>query len=888
MRITEIRFRLFFLFLLTLSHSFTTSITSFTSAFLPTTTKTKTSTNIGTLLIPPFWSTKDNEATGIEKVVGSEKYDDPSLLPQPSPPSQKIRPETTIESKRKNSRISIIRCKNLAGMTNGQNSTLDYGDHDKGVIVLNFDESTERIENNDEDDCLCGNLVSITGETGSGKSLLVSKVADLVTGRKASLSLLRSSTASFSSDNDIKRNTSFAYDGDEEKATTRGIIPPPATAEMVLSLYDESHISFVTKTLNFFDLDPNIILQIPSENSQKEMHGMDSIVMLRLKRTISLRSTNKGQQHRIKSTCFINDHLVSLKTLKAIASPLVAVVNAPVAAAALGRSSSRLSMIDNGIPQTVLIWVQQLQATYRKRKKEREELEKEQPVSMMMQRDINCDGTHDNKQLDLLRHWINELDGYERRFTDLQRSVCSGISMQTDNSEMERLLQDLNGLDWMAADYESGVGGIYATNSPSLDILFSSPLYTTLLDVYNYLKNLDAKIITVTEARDSLASLSVSDSARAALSRTRQLLMDTGPKNEDSLSKTSTTKNKVDVATEKAHQMLNHVEDVLSECATFLDDDDKGLMAILKETRMSCPITTEGLLEYITEWNTLARKHGIPPSQLPYCHDNLRKELDGGVEVGKLLPEAIIAERVALKQLEEGCLVLTEARRTLCQRISTLISRRLPRLGMENSKFEARLCSIEAPSYRKSHLGAEEVDFYLLDDEIIRHTGSMEIRNSHQIGGKIENVASSGEKARILLAIECEIPGSISAICSATAENNTGGFILPVAVIYDEIDAHMGGRASVSVAQMLFDQSKSCQVLSITHSPSLAAIATTHISIRKGKPDKHGGLSIKANRVEGIARRKELARMASGDMAVEEAEVFAEALLRDALIKLKS
>ena len=218
MRITEILFRLFFLFLLTLSHSFTTSITSCTSAFLPTTTKTKTSTNIGRLLISPFWSTKNNEATGIGKVVGSEKYDDLSLLPQPPQPSQKIRPGTTIESKRKNSRISIIRCKNLAGMTNGQSSTLeDYGDHNKGVIVLNFDESTERIEDNDEDNCLCGNLVSITGETGSGKSLLVSKVADLVTGRKASLSLLRSTTTSVSSDNDSNPNTSFAYDGDEEK-----------------------------------------------------------------------------------------------------------------------------------------------------------------------------------------------------------------------------------------------------------------------------------------------------------------------------------------------------------------------------------------------------------------------------------------------------------------------------------------------------------------------------------------------------------------------------------------------------------------------------------------------------------------------------------------------
>jgi len=337
---------------------------------------------------------------------------------------------------------------------------------------------------------------------------------------------------------------------------------------------------------------------------------------------------------------------------------------------------------------------------------------------------------------------------------------------------------------------------------------------------------------------------------------------------------------------------LNLVEDALLHCSNVLDDDEKGLIATLRASRKVCSVSTEELLNYITEWNTLGRKHGVSPYQLPLCHETLKNELNGGVEAARLLPEAKIAEKMALVELKDGCRVLSKARSTLCQRISASITRRLPRLGMENSKFEARLSQIENPSYAKSQLGADELDFFLLhDDQNIRNSTPMttEIGPKNQlIGGKIETVASSGEKARILLAIECEIPGSISAIGGASAETVASeedevSNILPVAVIYDEIDAHVGGRASISVAQMLFDQSKACQVLSITHSPSLAAIADTHICVHRGKADDNGRLfDIVAKPIYGVERRKELARMASGDMVADEAEVFAEALLRDA------
>jgi DNA repair protein RecN (Recombination protein N) len=109
-----------------------------------------------------------------------------------------------------------------------------------------------------------------------------------------------------------------------------------------------------------------------------------------------------------------------------------------------------------------------------------------------------------------------------------------------------------------------------------------------------------------------------------------------------------------------------------------------------------------------------------------------------------------------------------------------------------------------------------------------------------------------------------------------------------MAVVYDEIDAHVGGHAAVSVANMLVDQSRSGQqVIAITHSPSVGAVADTHLVVRC-RDDNDSNVrrnimnEISVDCVTGSERRKELARMASGNLALEEAEVFAEALIRDA------
>jgi DNA repair ATPase RecN len=603
-------------------------------------------------------------------------------------------------------------------------------------------------------------------------------------------------------------------------------------------------------------------------------------VTLKLKRSLLL-SDSSG---RIKSACSINDQSVTLKILKSVGAPLLAIVNAPAAASALGRPGSRMAMLDTAVPSVVLTWVRQLQANYLKCRKAREKLEHELatrtlPISM----NINGD---DEKDLKLLRHWIDELDGFEGRISKVCQSIPSeGLD---GGSSLAILMEEFDGLAWMDNDSDG--------------MAFSSALYRRLFDLSDHLKLMDDKIEAALKARESLASLSMPDSARTALERTRDLLVDATAGEDWSPSAEEMNDSKLVTASERAHQLLNHVEDALTECANFLDDDEKGLVGILQSERNACKLSSEDIMAYTTEWSTLARKHGISPYLLPSCHASLRQELDGNVEARTLLPAAKKAETKALTSLEEGCQVLSQARSELAKRLSRSISRRLPLLGMENSRFETRLRTIGDPTYI-SGLGVDEVDFFLLhdtskstttnsaqDDSFVGSNNNGESQSSSsQRGGKVDLVASSGEKARILLAIECEIPGSVRALCGITPggsdgddENTTPP---PVAVIYDEIDAHVGGRASVSVAQMLSDQSRSCQVVSITHSPSVAAMADLHICIQRHAPSADGRIVASANLVEGSSRRKELARMAAGDMAPEEAEVFVEALIRDVRLK---
>jgi DNA repair protein RecN (Recombination protein N) len=195
---------------------------------------------------------------------------------------------------------------------------------------------------------------------------------------------------------------------------------------------------------------------------------------------------------------------------------------------------------------------------------------------------------------------------------------------------------------------------------------------------------------------------------------------------------------------------------------------------------------------------------------------------------------------------------------------------------MAGSTFTARLKPGIVDYEQATVSGVDSLDFVLMHGPA-----------STDRGGLLENVASSGEKARIMLAMECELPGSAGAMCTNSPSEDRQ--LPPITVLYDEIDAHVGGRAAVSMAHMLATQ-KGQQVISITHSPSVAAVADTHIVVQKhpSTDSQQAQVPVSVNKLDEDQRRQELARMASGDLAPEEALKLADALLRDTLNHARS
>ena len=285
------------------------------------------------------------------------------------------------------------------------------------------------------------------------------------------------------------------------------------------------------------------------------------------------------------------------------------------------------------------------------------------------------------------------------------------------------------------------------------------------------------------------------------------------------------------------------------------------------------------------------------PYSLPNCHTSIREELDGNVEALKLLPEAEEHERYALQGYSHACRELSDARKEVASKLSQSVSDILPSLGLEGSTLKVELSfrpgGFDEPYYGSETVGVDIAEFLLL------HKKSANGDNEDIRGGNIEQVGSSGEKSRVLLAIETALPGSIGSTCRAERVPNQSNFRTPpISIIYDEIDAHVGGRAAVTMAKLLADQSRSrqssdeesppkdgSQIIAITHSASLAALADTHIVVERGtSSDSNNSLPIRAYTLDPSNRRREIARMASGDLASNEAQTFADALIRDALL----
>lgn len=650
------------------------------------------------------------------------------------------------------------------------------------------------------------------------KSLLLADVISLLLGGKASSSYLMH----------------------PEDTLVNGV--RTAMVEMEISL-EGPYVSSAVQAFENLGLD--------TQSLCKDLQSTSCVLQLR---RVLLLSPKAGS--RVKSVCYVNGQQVTIKTLSELASPLVAVVDASTAASALAQQKARMAVLDTAVTPACLANVRETMENYRRCREERERWELAL-ASMTLPSSFSPDDAED---IELLNHWIGELGALESRVMNLCESSFFDDGDGTEISKAGRALAESS---WMESDAQ-------------VSLPFSSVLYARLSDFRYAIRSLENRLEAAQSAVAALSALSSPESAITAVERARQQLLETSSPGE--------SEGGLAEATERSHDLLNQVEMALNACSSFLEDDEGGLIMSLERARAACPVTVEDIESLLADWNALARKHGVSPLLLPSCHQGLKAERDGNVEARTLLPEAQQAESAALQLFQDACDDLSQERENIADQLSAAVTRRMPSLGMEKSSFfvnvsrDFRKCS-DPSCYTGLATGIDGVDFYLLHSR-------KSTQGDTERGGKLHEVASSGEKARLLLAMECELPGSVGA--SITVDSGYGTDttpwcgLPPIAVLYDEIDAHVGGNAAVSMARMLLDQSRACQVVTITHSPSVAALADMHVVIQKVRDGKETVQSVvKATLVDGEARRNELARMASGDLAVDEAQVFADALLRD-------
>ena len=188
---------------------------------------------------------------------------------------------------------------------------------------------------------------------------------------------------------------------------------------------------------------------------------------------------------------------------------------------------------------------------------------------------------------------------------------------------------------------------------------------------------------------------------------------------------------------------------------------------------------------------------------------------------------------------------LTTARRRTAEQLASTVSAQLPALGLDGGRFLVAL----PPRDEAGPTGNEDVEFRVA-------------LNAGYDARPLARVASGGELSRVMLAL---------ASTQAAQES------VPT-LVFDEIDAGIGGRVGQQVGDALRALAADHQVFAITHLPQLASRAHHHIVVEKGTSD--GVTSADVRVVTGDERAVEVTRMLGGDPASSVGVAHAEELLR--------
>ena len=243
----------------------------------------------------------------------------------------------------------------------------------------------------------------------------------------------------------------------------------------------------------------------------------------------------------------------------------------------------------------------------------------------------------------------------------------------------------------------------------------------------------------------------------------------------------------------------------------------------------------------------VARKHGVFVDDLPDLLIRMTERLalieDSGGTLQRLQAEAKAGGSAYVAAAE----ALSRARQEAAKRLDRTVTAELPPLRLDKARFTTVIEPLDEADWGEN--GVDRIEF-------------MVATNPGSAPGPLGKIASGGELSRFMLALKL-----------ALVEVGTANTL-----VFDEVDAGIGGATADAVGERLERLGVRQQVLVVTHSPQVAARGVDHLRVEK-QVGKTSASTI-VERLDAAGRREEVARMLSGQTVTDEARGAAERLIR--------
>jgi len=266
------------------------------------------------------------------------------------------------------------------------------------------------------------------------------------------------------------------------------------------------------------------------------------------------------------------------------------------------------------------------------------------------------------------------------------------------------------------------------------------------------------------------------------------------------------------------------------------------------------PGRLEEVEERLAQFGRLERKHGGGVAEVLAHAERCRERREELLRAEVSLSEAEAALADARAELDGLAEELSERRRRAAPDLAAAVRERLAELAMPDATFSVELTPREGGC---GPAGADAVELLIA-------------ANPGLPAGALREVASGGELSRVMLAILSVAHGERASAADAPE---------PL-LVFDEIDAGIGGRTARAVGEHLRELSAGRQILCITHLPQVAAMAARHFTIAKDASTVPARTTVSALDGDGVVG--ELVRMLGADAGDSGATRHARSLLRAA------